>query len=172
MKNSQLHSNVNPPLNPNLIMDKAQSEDYLHSLLNKTLRVTTDDTRMFMGRFRCTDSVRLSLSSPRPNNIRYVNFPPFKLLQFPSPNTNSLSQQDRNIILSQAFEYRFPSTTATSSSSAPTSSDPAEPESTSRYLGQVVVPGAHISKIELEEFVSQVKSAVKTHVGEGSGEGV
>ena len=28
---------------------------------------------------------------------------------------------------------------------------------TSRYLGLVVVPGEHISKIELEEFSSQVK---------------
>jgi hypothetical protein len=152
-------------------MDKAQSEDYLRSLLNKTLRVTTDDTRMFMGRFRCTDSVGLSLSSVQTTFAMSISFPSNFSNSHP-PKTNSLSQQDRNIILSQAFEYRFPSTTATSSSSAPTSSDPAEPESTSRYLGQVVVPGAHISKIELEEFVSQAKSAVKTQVGEGSGKGV
>jgi hypothetical protein len=28
---------------------------------------------------------------------------------------------------------------------------------TSRYLGLVVVPGEHITKIEVEEFASQVK---------------
>jgi hypothetical protein len=46
-------------------MEKAQAEDYLTSLLNKTLRVTTTDTRMFLGLFKCTDSVR-SLNSPAP----------------------------------------------------------------------------------------------------------
>ncbi|RFU24598.1 hypothetical protein B7463_g11740, partial [Scytalidium lignicola] len=37
-------------------MEKAQAEDYLTSLLNKTLRVTTTDTRMFLGQFKCTDT--------------------------------------------------------------------------------------------------------------------
>jgi N-alpha-acetyltransferase 38, NatC auxiliary subunit len=31
-------------------------------------------------------------------------------------------------------------------------------EMTSRYLGLVVVPGEYIVKIEMEEFVSQMKS--------------
>jgi len=30
---------------------------------------------------------------------------------------------------------------------------------TSRYLGLVVVPGEYITKIEIEEFASQAKSA-------------
>jgi hypothetical protein len=42
-------------------MEKAQAEDYLSSLLNKTLRVHTTDTRMFLGLFKCTDSVRFTL---------------------------------------------------------------------------------------------------------------
>lgn len=29
---------------------------------------------------------------------------------------------------------------------------------TSRYLGLVVVPGAHVIKVEVEEFASQVRS--------------
>jgi hypothetical protein len=29
---------------------------------------------------------------------------------------------------------------------------------TSRYLGLVVVPGEHVVKIEVEEFISQVKN--------------
>ncbi|KUJ18936.1 uncharacterized protein LY89DRAFT_780906 [Mollisia scopiformis] len=35
---------------------KTQAESYLASLLGKTLRVTTTDTRMFLGQFKCTDS--------------------------------------------------------------------------------------------------------------------
>jgi hypothetical protein len=41
-------------------MSKPQAEDYLKSLLNKNLRVTTSDTRMFLGQFKCTDSVCVS----------------------------------------------------------------------------------------------------------------
>ena len=54
------------------------------------------------------------------------------------------------------------------SSSSPSSStsEPTEAteEPTSRYLGQVVVPGAHISKIELEEFASQMKKDTQPQV--------
>lgn len=32
---------------------------------------------------------------------------------------------------------------------------------TSRYLGLVVVPGEHITKIEVEEFASQMKRRVE-----------
>jgi N-alpha-acetyltransferase 38, NatC auxiliary subunit len=32
---------------------------------------------------------------------------------------------------------------------------------TSRYLGLIVVPGEHIVKIEVEEFVSQLKQGVE-----------
>ncbi|KAH6672430.1 LSM domain-containing protein [Halenospora varia] len=39
-------------------MEKAQAEDYLSSLLNKNLRITTSDSRMFLGQFKCTDSDR------------------------------------------------------------------------------------------------------------------
>ncbi|KAK4451569.1 hypothetical protein QBC34DRAFT_400126 [Podospora aff. communis PSN243] len=35
---------------------KAESTAYLHSLLNKNLRITTTDSRMFWGGFKCTDS--------------------------------------------------------------------------------------------------------------------
>jgi len=59
-------------------MEKAQAEDYLTSLLGKTLRVTANDTRMFLGQFKCTDSDRnIILSStfeyrlpPPPKNIQ------------------------------------------------------------------------------------------------------
>lgn len=43
----------------------------------------------------------------------------------------------------------------------------------SRYLGLVVIPGDHIKKIEVEEFVSQVRGGSKWAVGpvEGKGSG-
>lgn len=96
----------------------AEAKKYLAGLLNKNLRVTTTDMRMFHGQFQCTDS-------------------------------------DRNIILSHTYEYRLPSASSipkTSESSSVTL------DMTSRYLGLVVVPGEYITKIELEQFASQVKS--------------
>lgn len=41
----------------------AEAKDYLNGLLNKSLRVTTTDKRMFLGEFKCTDSVAISPSS-------------------------------------------------------------------------------------------------------------
>ncbi|EJT78893.1 hypothetical protein GGTG_03986 [Gaeumannomyces tritici R3-111a-1] len=37
------------------MMDEEASAAYLASLLNKNLRITTTDTRMFWGQFKCTD---------------------------------------------------------------------------------------------------------------------
>ncbi len=39
---------------------KAEAEVYLKSLINKTLRIYVTDGRMFIGTFKCTDTVRLS----------------------------------------------------------------------------------------------------------------
>ncbi|CZS97717.1 uncharacterized protein RAG0_06665 [Rhynchosporium agropyri] len=126
-------------------MDKPSSENYLTSLLNKTLRVTTTDTRMFLGQFKCTDS-------------------------------------DLNIILSQTYEYRLPPppkplfrppTTPTTTSQptpsqttiTPTPKPPIVQDLTSRYLGLVVVPGEYITRIEVEEFESQVKGRGQNRLG-------
>jgi hypothetical protein len=76
-------------------------------------------------------------------------------LLFTSPITNKDCTQDRNIILSHTFEYRLPP--------PPKAHDIEEGEEsvtldmTSRYLGLVVVPGEYITKIEVEEFASQMK---------------
>ncbi|RYP26965.1 hypothetical protein DL768_011462 [Monosporascus sp. mg162] len=35
--------------------EKAEAEDFLHSLINKTLRIHTTDSRIFVGTFKCTD---------------------------------------------------------------------------------------------------------------------
>jgi hypothetical protein len=39
-------------------MDNYQAVNYLESLLGRTLRIHTTDTRLFVGLFRCTDNVR------------------------------------------------------------------------------------------------------------------
>ena len=49
-------TNPSPPSNQEDA--KESNASYLRSLLNKNLRVTTTDTRMFWGTFKCTDSVR------------------------------------------------------------------------------------------------------------------
>jgi N-alpha-acetyltransferase 38, NatC auxiliary subunit len=72
-------------------------------------------------------------------------------------------KKDRNIILAHTYEYRLPPPPL-SSSHLPNPDDASQQQQTvtldltSRYLGLVVVPGEHITKIEVEEFVSQVKN--------------
>ena len=38
-------------------MEDNQAVQYLESLLGRTLRIHTTDTRMFVGLFKCTDAV-------------------------------------------------------------------------------------------------------------------
>ncbi|KAI1338292.1 hypothetical protein F5Y15DRAFT_124687 [Xylariaceae sp. FL0016] len=66
----------------------------------------------------------------------------------------------RNVVLSLTHEYRQPSQQKLAEAAAALSSDAdtVKADMTSRYLGLVVVPGEHIVKIEVEEFVSQVKN--------------
>ncbi|KAH8768831.1 LSM domain-containing protein [Hyaloscypha finlandica] len=110
-------------------MEKSQAEDYLTSLLNKTLRVTTTDTRMFLGQFKCTDS-------------------------------------DRNIILSQTFEYRLPAPPKQIAGGE----EKVTMDMTSRYMGLVVVPGEYIERIEVEEFESQMKGKMGVAMAGEKGE--
>ena len=87
-------------------MEKSQAEDYLTSLLGKTLRVTTNDTRMFLGQFKCTDSVRL-LPLPLIHPI------PLSLHPDPNPYSNSnsilISGPQHNPLL----DLRIPSPSST-----------------------------------------------------------
>lgn len=68
------------------------------------------------------------------------------------------SSQQSNIVLSLTHEYRQPSQQKLLEAVASLESDTVRAEMTSRYLGLVVVPGEHIVKIEVEEFVSQMRS--------------
>ncbi|ETS81979.1 hypothetical protein PFICI_06981 [Pestalotiopsis fici W106-1] len=64
-----------------------------------------------------------------------------------------------NLVLSLTHEYRQPSQQKLlEAAAASLESDTLRAEMTSRYLGLVVVPGEHIVKIEVEEFVSQMKN--------------
>ena len=58
------------------------------------------------------------------------------------------------MILANTYEYRMPSA---SSKAVENSEGNVVKNMTSRYLGLVVVPGEHITRIELEQFPSQVK---------------
>lgn len=60
--------------------------------------------------------------------------------------------QECNIILSQSFEYRQPSsmTLKAAAEATPTSAESVKVDMTSRYLGLIVVPGQYITKIESE----------------------
>ncbi|KAK4216027.1 LSM domain-containing protein [Rhypophila decipiens] len=113
-------------------MDGEEAKSFLLSLLCKNLRVTTTDSRMFWGSFKCTDP-------------------------------------ESNIVLQHTYEYRHPSQStvaaaAAASSSTPPSSTPSSEigntvrvDMNSRYLGLVTIPGKYITKIEVEEFASQVQ---------------
>ncbi|KAL2013183.1 hypothetical protein VTN00DRAFT_708 [Thermoascus crustaceus] len=109
-------------------MDNSQAVSYLESLLGRTLRVHTTDTRMFVGTFKCTDT-------------------------------------DRNIILAGTYEFRYPSPSAIKEAAAAatkdgqdTSKDTIKVDMTSRLIGLVVVPGQHITRIELEETPDEIRA--------------
>jgi hypothetical protein len=67
--------------------------------------------------------------------------------------------QERNIILANSFEYRLPTTSAIHEAAAKETEswDKTEPKAatvkvnmSSRLIGLIVIPGRHITKIELE----------------------
>ncbi|KAK0734404.1 hypothetical protein B0T26DRAFT_688348 [Lasiosphaeria miniovina] len=103
---------------------REEAGGFLRSLLNKNLRVTTTDSRMFMGSFKCTDT-------------------------------------ESNIVLQDTYEYRQPSLQAlqkqVEEAVGAAAAATIKADMTSRFLGLVVVPGNHIVKMELDEFVSQMR---------------
>lgn len=69
--------------------------------------------------------------------------------------------QDRNVILANTFEYRFPSQTAVQAAAENASYSDAgkfKMDMTSRFMGLVVVPGQHITKIEVEENPHEIRT--------------
>jgi hypothetical protein len=74
--------------------------------------------------------------------------------------TFKCTDADRNIILAETYEYRHPSSCAIREAAATITNysevldagkDQFKVNMTSRLIGLVVVPGQHITRIELEE---------------------
>lgn len=123
-------------------MEEKEARDYLATLLNKNIRISTTDGRMFRGAFKCTDPVRGPLTVFQKD--MYV-----------------LTQrtQDTNVVLAQTYEYRQPSQRQREEATEKASDGSVTLDMTSRFLGLVVVPGQHIVKMEVEQFASQMKNA-------------
>ena len=107
---------------------------FLESILGKILRLHTNDSRMFVGEFKCTDNVSLLIST-----LSYER-------------CKADSSQEHNIILSQTYEYRPPAVmTVQATAESSSARSVLRADVTSRFLGLIVVPGQYINKIEIEE---------------------
>lgn len=62
--------------------------------------------------------------------------------------------QDRNIILALTYEYRAPSAEVIRQTVEASGNPSAAVPWNSRYVGLVVIPGAHVNTIEFEETVA------------------
>ncbi|OJD18122.1 hypothetical protein AJ78_01840 [Emergomyces pasteurianus Ep9510] len=110
-------------------MENFQAVEYLESLLGKTLRIHTTDTRLFVGIFKCTDNDRNIILSTT-HEYRYpTSIPLSASLHGKENDPADLSREDDSV---------------------PTGI--AKADMTSRYIGLVVVPGQYITKIELDEY--------------------
>ncbi|KAK4205245.1 hypothetical protein QBC40DRAFT_271342 [Triangularia verruculosa] len=73
------------------------------------------------------------------------------------------TDSDCNLVLQHTYEYRPPSLAQLEA--ATTTQNPQKGkvvmDMTSRYLGLVVVPGQYVTKIQVEEFASQLKSSAQ-----------
>ncbi|GLI73609.1 hypothetical protein PoHVEF18_001829 [Penicillium ochrochloron] len=103
-------------------MESEKAVEYLNGLIGRTLRIHATDGRIFVGLFKCTDA-------------------------------------ERNIILANSFEYRLPTTSAIHEAAAKeteswdkteTKAATVKVNMSSRLIGLIVIPGRHITKIELE----------------------
>lgn len=62
------------------------------------------------------------------------------------------------MVLAQTYEYRQPSERQRAEAAEEATGPSVKLDLTSRFLGLVVVPGHHIVKMEVEQFVSQMRS--------------
>ncbi|KAK4157810.1 hypothetical protein C8A00DRAFT_39817 [Chaetomidium leptoderma] len=130
-------STPTPPTKPALEEEAEEATTYLRSLLNKNLRVTTTDNRMFWGAFKCTDSE---------SNI---------VLQ----HTYEYRHPTNNQIIESAAAAAGKEEGGEGGEEGPAGKGQKtmKMDMTSRYLGLVVVPGKYIVRIEAEEFASQMR---------------
>ncbi|KAK3334983.1 hypothetical protein B0H65DRAFT_339371 [Neurospora tetraspora] len=172
--------------------ERDDATEWLNSLLNKNLRVSVTDGRMFWGQFKCVDA--------ESNIILHSTY------EYRFPTSSQLAAAAAAVTSSLSPSSVAPSSTITSSSAlsapsdpSPSSSDPSAPPApssssnnptptsvdleqaydratssgkikvdlSSRYLGLVVIPGEYITKIELEEFASQIRGRLNKGLGQG-----
>ncbi|GAB7353658.1 hypothetical protein MBLNU459_g4066t1 [Dothideomycetes sp. NU459] len=108
-------------------MANEEAVSLLTSLLNKTLRIYTTDTRIFVGQMKCTDKDRNIILSL----------------------THEYRQPPRSAVDDAAAAMRDGSSGGSSSSSS--SSSNVKVDMLKRFVGLVVVPGEYITKIEVED---------------------
>ncbi|KAL1848614.1 hypothetical protein Plec18167_002239 [Paecilomyces lecythidis] len=109
-------------------MDNSEAVQFLESLLGRTLRIHTTDTRMFVGTFKCTDTDR---------NIILAGTCEYR---FPSPSAIKAAADASSKDKTQV-----------------TKADTVKVDMTSRLIGLVVVPGRYITRIEVEESPEEVR---------------
>jgi small nuclear ribonucleoprotein (snRNP)-like protein len=113
-------------------MDNEQATFWLSQFIGKNLRIHASDGRVFGGQMKCTDKVSVLL----------------RIVKCDIDIT-----QDRNIILALAQEYRAPSAESIRKAVEESGNPSTLVAWNSRYVGLVVVPGEHITKVEFEESV-------------------
>lgn len=59
-------------------------------------------------------------------------------------------------MLAHSYEYRQPSSKELAKAAGEAHGDNVKVDMSSRYLGLIVIPGHHITKLEVEEFASQM----------------
>ncbi|KAI1005348.1 hypothetical protein K3495_g2875 [Podosphaera aphanis] len=72
------------------------------------------------------------------------------------------TDSDLNIVLSQTSEYRLPQIPKHAVRRSSSSQTPGVFDLSSRYLGLVIIPGKFVTKIEVEEFASQMRKAERS----------
>ncbi len=75
-------------------MDEIQAVRYLESLIGQTLRVHATDSRIFVGVFKCTDAVSLTLNLLTTVRLLYIEGGS-KTSKLTSSLTDSFSRRDR-----------------------------------------------------------------------------
>lgn len=109
--------------------------EYLSEFVNRYIRISIADARVFVGQLRCLDRVWSRTFLGR---------------KYPKTNV----PQDLNIILALTYEFRPPTASDHERAAAQANAiglQAPRVETPKRYVGLVVIPGKHITKIEYEE---------------------
>ncbi|KAK3489509.1 uncharacterized protein B0T23DRAFT_203273 [Neurospora hispaniola] len=142
--------------------DRDDATDWLNSLLNKNLRVSVTDGRMFWGQFKCVDAesniILHSAYEYRFPTSSQVAAAVTSSSVTPTPTGTTITSSSALSAPSDSDPSATPQEAYESATSTSSSSGKVKVDLTSRHLGLVVIPGQYITKIELEEFASQVRA--------------